>query len=42
LGEGDISVELFGGKVKGDLFEIAFRKKLLLIPLQQESPIMKG
>jgi exopolyphosphatase/guanosine-5'-triphosphate,3'-diphosphate pyrophosphatase len=31
-GEGDFSVELFGGKLKGDLFEIAFRKKLLLLP----------
>ncbi len=30
-GEGDISVELFGGKAKGDLFEEAFRKKLLLL-----------
>ncbi len=33
-GEGDISVELFGGKVKGDLFEAAFRKKLVLLPAQ--------
>ncbi|HEX9077968.1 MAG TPA: HD domain-containing protein, partial [Desulfuromonadaceae bacterium] len=31
-GEGDISVELFGGKVKGDLFEAAFGKRLLLLP----------
>jgi len=30
-GVGDISVELFGGKAKGDLFEAAFDKKLLLI-----------
>jgi exopolyphosphatase/guanosine-5'-triphosphate,3'-diphosphate pyrophosphatase len=33
-GEGDISVELFGGKAKGDLFEAAFRKKLVLITAQ--------
>jgi exopolyphosphatase / guanosine-5'-triphosphate,3'-diphosphate pyrophosphatase len=33
-GEGDISVELFGGKVKGDLFEAAFGKKLILVPAQ--------
>jgi len=32
-GDGDISVELFGGKVKGDLFETAFRRKLLLLPV---------
>ncbi|HTY20191.1 MAG TPA: Ppx/GppA phosphatase family protein [Geobacteraceae bacterium] len=31
-GEGDISVELFGGKTKGDLFEAAFGVKLLLLP----------
>ena len=30
--EGDISVELFGGKMKGDLFEAAFGKKLILVP----------
>jgi exopolyphosphatase/guanosine-5'-triphosphate,3'-diphosphate pyrophosphatase len=30
-GEGDISVELFGGKAKGELFEEAFGRKLLLI-----------
>jgi exopolyphosphatase/guanosine-5'-triphosphate,3'-diphosphate pyrophosphatase len=29
---GDVSVELFGGKVKGDLFERAFDRKLLLVP----------
>lgn len=28
---GEASVELFGGKLKGDLFEEAFRKKLLLV-----------
>ena len=33
-GEGDISVELFGGKAKGDLFETAFDKKLILVPAQ--------
>jgi len=27
----EISVELFGGKIKGDLFEEAFRKRLLLV-----------
>lgn len=31
-GGDDISVELFGGKAKGDLFEKAFRRKLLLVP----------
>jgi exopolyphosphatase / guanosine-5'-triphosphate,3'-diphosphate pyrophosphatase len=30
-GEGDFSVELFGGKAKGDLFEVAFDRKLLLL-----------
>jgi len=30
VGESDVSVELFGGRVKGDLFEAAFGKKLLL------------
>jgi exopolyphosphatase/guanosine-5'-triphosphate,3'-diphosphate pyrophosphatase len=35
-GEGDISVELFGGNVKGDLFEIAFHKKLHLLPALQD------
>jgi exopolyphosphatase/guanosine-5'-triphosphate,3'-diphosphate pyrophosphatase len=29
---GDVSVELFGGKVKGDLFERAFARKILLVP----------
>jgi exopolyphosphatase/guanosine-5'-triphosphate,3'-diphosphate pyrophosphatase len=29
--EGDVSVELFGGKAKGDLFELAFGKKLALV-----------
>jgi exopolyphosphatase/guanosine-5'-triphosphate,3'-diphosphate pyrophosphatase len=29
---GDVSVELFGAKVKGDLFERAFERKLLLVP----------
>lgn len=31
-GGDDVSVELFGGKVKGDLFENAFKMKLLLLP----------
>jgi exopolyphosphatase / guanosine-5'-triphosphate,3'-diphosphate pyrophosphatase len=31
-GTNDISVELFGGKAKGDLFETAFNKKLILLP----------
>ncbi len=31
-GAGDISVELFGARVKGDLFEATFRKKLVLVP----------
>ena len=30
-GGGDVSVELFGGKLKGDLFEEAFGKKLVLV-----------
>jgi len=30
VGESDVSVELFGGRVKGGLFEAAFGKKLLL------------
>jgi exopolyphosphatase / guanosine-5'-triphosphate,3'-diphosphate pyrophosphatase len=34
-GTNDISVELFGGKAKGDLFEAAFNKKLILISTQQ-------
>lgn len=33
-GAGDLSVELFGGKVKGDLFEAAFQTKLILVPAQ--------
>lgn len=32
----DISVELFGGKIKGDLFEEAFRKRLLLVAEQPQ------
>ena len=31
IGGGDVSVELFGGKAKGDLFEAAFERKLLLV-----------
>jgi exopolyphosphatase/guanosine-5'-triphosphate,3'-diphosphate pyrophosphatase len=31
-GADDISVELFGGKAKGDLFEAAFGRKLILVP----------
>ena len=30
-GGGDVSVELFGGKLKGDLFEEAFGRKLVLV-----------
>lgn len=30
-GDGDVSVELFGGKNKGDLFEVAFDRKLILV-----------
>jgi hypothetical protein len=29
-GESDLSVELFGGKMKGDLFETSFDRKLVL------------
>jgi exopolyphosphatase/guanosine-5'-triphosphate,3'-diphosphate pyrophosphatase len=31
-GESDVSVELFGARAKGDLFEAAFGRKLVLIP----------
>lgn len=31
-GDGDLSVELFGGKAKGDLFEEAFCRELVLVP----------
>jgi len=31
LGEGDLSVELYGGQSKGDLFETAFGKKLSVL-----------
>ena len=42
-GVGDISVELFGGKAKGDLFEAAFDKKLILVPaLAVEHPVADG
>jgi exopolyphosphatase / guanosine-5'-triphosphate,3'-diphosphate pyrophosphatase len=34
-GEGDVSVELFGGRVKGDLFEKAFARKLILVPVPE-------
>lgn len=34
-GEGDLSVELFGGRAKGDLFEAAFGRKLLLVSAQE-------
>jgi exopolyphosphatase/guanosine-5'-triphosphate,3'-diphosphate pyrophosphatase len=34
-GGGDVSVELFGGKLKGDLFEEAFGRKLVLVAAQQ-------
>jgi exopolyphosphatase/guanosine-5'-triphosphate,3'-diphosphate pyrophosphatase len=33
-GTGDISVELFGGKTKGDLFEAAFGRRLILVPVR--------
>lgn len=36
-GSGDISVELFGGKTKGDLFEEAFKKRLLLAAEQAQN-----
>jgi exopolyphosphatase/guanosine-5'-triphosphate,3'-diphosphate pyrophosphatase len=29
-GEGDLSVELYGGREKGDLFELAFRRRLVI------------
>ncbi|HKZ16514.1 MAG TPA: Ppx/GppA phosphatase family protein [Geobacteraceae bacterium] len=29
-GDEDLSVEMFGGRAKGDLFELAFRRKLIL------------
>lgn len=32
MSEADVSVELFGGKVKGDLFEKAFDRKIMLVP----------
>ncbi len=31
-GRDDVSVEIFGGKQKGDLFEVAFARKLMLMP----------
>ncbi|KAF0221166.1 MAG: exopolyphosphatase / guanosine-5'-triphosphate 3'-diphosphate [Geobacteraceae bacterium] len=31
MSEADVSVELFGGKVKGDLFEKAFDRKIMLV-----------
>ena len=34
-GGGDVSVELFGGKLKGNLFEEAFGRKLVLLAAQQ-------
>ncbi len=37
-GGGDVSVELFGGKLKGDLFEEAFGRKLVLVAAQTCSP----
>jgi exopolyphosphatase/guanosine-5'-triphosphate,3'-diphosphate pyrophosphatase len=36
-GSEDISVELFGGKTKGDLFEEAFKKRLLLASEQAQA-----
>lgn len=38
-GDGDLSVELFGGKIKGDLFESAFGKKLILVPAQGDQTL---
>jgi exopolyphosphatase / guanosine-5'-triphosphate,3'-diphosphate pyrophosphatase len=37
-GGGDVSVELFGGKLKGDLFEEAFGRKLVLVAAQAAEP----
>ena len=37
-GTEDVGVELFGGRSKGDLFEAAFGKKLLLFPAQEAEP----
>ena len=34
----DVSVELFGGKAKGDLFEEAFDRKLMLLPAFAAEP----
>jgi exopolyphosphatase/guanosine-5'-triphosphate,3'-diphosphate pyrophosphatase len=36
-GEGDLSVELYGGREKGDLFELAFRRRLVIEA--QSSPL---
>ena len=36
-GEGDLSVELFAAKAKGELFERAFRRRLVFEPLLQKS-----
>ena len=37
-GGGDVSVELFGGKLKGDLFEEAFNRKLVLVAASPAAP----
>lgn len=37
-GGGDVSVELFGGKLKGDLFEEAFGRKLVLVAAPLAEP----
>jgi hypothetical protein len=31
MSEADVSVELFGGRAKGDLFEKAFDRKIVLV-----------
>jgi exopolyphosphatase/guanosine-5'-triphosphate,3'-diphosphate pyrophosphatase len=42
MGEGDLSVELYGGRAKGDLFEEAFDRKLMLVPAQAAKPAVDG
>jgi len=37
-GTEDVGVELYGGRSKGDLFEAAFSKQLLLVPAQEAAP----
>jgi exopolyphosphatase/guanosine-5'-triphosphate,3'-diphosphate pyrophosphatase len=38
----DVSVELFGGKAKGDLFEEAFNRKLIMLPAVAAEPAESG